>query len=87
MCIVRGSKYVSWLQRTTTTRPTESERELTLVNSMCELNSGNREFPSGNHSNVLFGDDSVGPLDGFWPFSIEVAQNVPRKFIRREKFF
>ena len=54
---------------------------------MCELNSGNREFPSGNHSKDLFGDDSVGPLDGFWPFSIEVARNVPLKFIRREKFF
>src|ERR1700689_1168171 len=33
----------SFLQRTVTTRPAESERELAFVNTMCELDSGNRD--------------------------------------------
>src|SRR5665213_166599 len=37
----------SYLQRTVTTRPPESERELAFVNTMCELDSGNRDCRVG----------------------------------------
>jgi hypothetical protein len=59
----------SYFQRTVTTRPAESERELALVNPVCQLDSGNRDSSVGERLESR-GPEHQTPASFAWPQAV-----------------